>query len=211
LVMRYIRLSRVLSVLAVLILLATFFLPASYVARMGTLRGIKGLFTDQAEVSPDASIRGRATEMLAALRVFLDHPVLGVGPGQYTPFYSEKYHSDPQFAFKYVPGARGAHNLYLQIAAETGIIGLAVFMAMVFLILRQLWQARRHWAYSRPEVANLATALFLSLTAYLVHSVFAHLAYERYFFLLLALAGVAVQICRSDIPPTTRVMETRGV
>jgi hypothetical protein len=209
LLMRSIRAYRVLSVLVLLFLVAMVFLPTQYVARLDTLRGIQGLFTDETAVSPDASLLGRATEMLAALRVFLDHPLLGVGPGQYEPFYSEKYHSDPDFAFKYVPGNRGAHNLYLQIAAETGIIGLSMFLAMVLLILRQLWQARRQWAHSRPDVANLVTALFLSLTAYLTHSMFAHLAYERYFFLLLALAGAAVQICRSDVPATTAQMAER--
>jgi O-antigen ligase len=162
-------------------------------------------------MSPDTSLRGRATEMLAALRVFLAHPVLGVGPGQYKPFYAEKYQSDPQFAFKHIPEARGAHNLYLQMAAETGIIGLAVFMAIVLLILHRLWQVRCHWVHRDPESANLATALFLGLMAYLVHSMFAHLAYERYFFLFLALAGAAVQICRAETSPTTQMMETRGL
>jgi O-antigen ligase len=203
LLMHSIRAYRVLSVLVLLVLLAMLFLPTQYVARLDTLRGIQGLFTDESAVSPDASLLGRATEMLAALRVFLDYPVLGVGPGQYEPFYSDKYHSNPDVAFKYVPGNRGAHNLYLQIAAETGLVGLTAFLAMVLLLLRQLWQASRQWAHSRPDVANLTTALFLSLTAYLMHSMFAHLAYERYFFLFLALAGAAVQICRSDLPATS--------
>jgi putative inorganic carbon (hco3(-)) transporter len=209
--MRYIRLSRVLSVLAVLGLLAMFFLPTSYVVRMATLRGIKGLFSDEVAVSSDGAVLGRATQMLAAMRVFLAYPILGVGPGQYTPFYSEKYNRDPQFAFKEVASARGAHSLYLQMAAETGIIGLTAFMAIVLLILRRLWQARRHWVYSHPEGANLVTALFLGLTAFFIHSVFANLTYERYLFLFLALAGAAVQIWRSEIPPTPGVMETRGV
>jgi hypothetical protein len=43
-----------------------------------------------AKVAPDGAIKGRATEMLAALAVYLDHPFIGVGPGQYVPFYSEK-------------------------------------------------------------------------------------------------------------------------
>ena len=38
----------------------------------------------------DTSMRGRATENLAALNIFLDHPMLGVGPGQ-TQMYTAKY------------------------------------------------------------------------------------------------------------------------
>ncbi len=195
--MRYLRPAQILTALAALILTMALVAPG-YFTRMNTLRGVTGLMADKQTVKPDGAIRGRATEMLAALLVFRDHPVLGVGPGQYAPFYSREYHLNPAIAFRHLPRPRPAHSLYFQMAAETGVIGLAIFMAIVLVPMYQLWQARRHWARSRPDLANMATALLLSLVAYLGTGIFLHLAYQRYYWLLLAVVGAALQIFQRE-------------
>ncbi len=164
--MRYLRPAQILTALAALILTMVLVAPG-YFTRVSTISSITGLMADKPTVKPDGAIRGRATEMLAALLVFRDHPVLGVGPGQYAPFYSREYHLTPAIAFRHLPRPRPAHSLYFQMAAETGAIGLAIFMAIVLVPMYQLWQARRRWARSRPDLANLATAFLLSLVAYL--------------------------------------------
>ncbi|HEU5173889.1 MAG TPA: O-antigen ligase family protein [Gemmatimonadaceae bacterium] len=144
----------------------------------------------------DGAIRGRATEMLAAFQAFLDHPVIGVGPGQYRPFYSEEYHQrNPRLAFRDIKGTRRAHTLYLELAAELGVVGLVAFLSIVLLLMRELGVMRRRWA-GHPQLADLAAALQLTLLAYLATGVFLHLAYERYYWFLLALAGAGVEIAR---------------
>ena len=165
-----------------------------YRERLATLQGARGLFSNQAPEQPDAVTRGRATEMLAALNVFRDHPIFGVGPGQYSPFYSISYHMNPEIAFRYIPKSRRAHNLYAELAAETGILGLTVFCSIFSWLLYRLWQARRRWARSRPDLANLATTFVFSIAAYLGTAMFLHLSYERYYWLLLAAATAALQI-----------------
>ena len=82
--------------------------------------------------SADRSTQGRLTEMISAGLVFADHPALGVGPGMF------KYHF-----LKYANAtgrqvhteARAAHNLYLQIAAECGIVGIVSFFAILCLTM----------------------------------------------------------------------------
>jgi len=165
-----------------------------YRERLATLQGARGLFSNQAPEQPDAVTRGRATEMLPALNVFRDHPIFGVGPGQYSPFYSISYHMNPEIAFRYIPKSRRAHNLYAELAAETGILGLTVFCSIFSWLLYRLWQARRRWARSRPDLANLATTFVFSIAAYLGTAMFLHLSYERYYWLLLAAATAALQI-----------------
>jgi len=73
----------------------------------------------------DGAIRGRTTEMLAALHVFRDHPVIGVGPGQFTPFYFVPYSKSAGVKFRELNVPRRAHNLFLELAAEQGKIGRA--------------------------------------------------------------------------------------
>lgn len=104
------------------------------------------------------------------------------------------------------------HNLYLELLAETGVIGLACFLAIVFVIMQQLWNERRRWLQSRPELANFATAFFLSLSAYVISAVFNHLSYQRYFWLLLALSSAAARIVHSqrDTQSDSRSLFTPG-
>jgi len=185
--------GRTLAGVALLLVLVVAIAP-DYRGRMATLLGIEGLFSDQASEQPDSVTEDRVTLMLAAVQAFLDHPVVGVGPGQYTPFYSLYYQTNSEFALQYIPDTRRAHSLYAEMAAETGIVGLTVFLSIVGWLLCRLWQARRTWSRGRPDLANLAMTFTFSIVAYLGTAVFLQLSYERYYWLLLALASAGLQI-----------------
>ena len=179
---------------AALLLMLLVAIAPGYRGRLETLLGVQGLFSAQASEQPDGATRGRTTEMLAAVHVFRDYPIFGVGPAQYAPFYSISYHRNPEIAFRYLPRTRRAHNLYAELAAETGLLGLTVFLFLVGRLLYQLWQASRRWVFNRPDLANLATTFVFSIAAYLGTALFLHLSYERYYWLLLALASAALQL-----------------
>lgn len=168
------------------------------VERVGSIGSALSLVRDDAAEEADGAIRGRATAMMAAFQVFLDHPVIGVGPGQYTDFYSAEYHQkNPRLKFRDLREPRRAHSLYLEMAAELGVVGLSVFLSTLLLLLRELWRARRRLLRRSPEHAELATAFCLSLLAYLATAAFLHLAYQRYFWFLVALAGTALLVIRA--------------
>lgn len=197
--MRYIRPYQiVLSFLGLLLLI--FIASPGYFTRMETMSGIQGLFSSKKAAESDAVILGRTTEMLAAVMVFLDHPIVGVGLGQYMKFYALDYMDDPDIAFRKIDSGRRAHSLYLELAAETGILGLGTFMIIVFYILSQLWKARRRWQEYNRTYANYATAFLLSIIGYLSTAVFLSLAYQRFYWVLIALAGSALQILKSEDP-----------
>jgi putative inorganic carbon (hco3(-)) transporter len=153
-----------------------------------------GEVTALTDPGTDGSLRGRATEMLAALHVFADYPALGVGPGQYAPFYSVEYQQIPGIKFRDIQNTRRAHSLYFEMAAETGLVGLTIFMAIPLLLLRALWFARRQWLARDRELAETAAALWLSLIAFLFTALFMSHAFERYYWLLVALAGATLHI-----------------
>jgi hypothetical protein len=206
-VMRRIKLYQV-AIAALALILSIQLVAPGYVNRMLTLRGIPGLFSPTAEVEPDPVQRGRATEMLAAWQVFLDHPILGVGPGQFTPIYSIRYMSR-HYSLRRITDPRRAHSLYLEMAAETGILGLASFMAIAITSIRRLVKAGRRSAETHPELANLSTALVLSIAAYLTTAVFLQLSFQRYYWLLLGLAGAACKVAQSiESPVRARLAAT---
>jgi O-antigen ligase len=171
-----------------------------YVIRADSLRRVQSLFSDDTgESAPDAAVVGRLTENLAALNVFLDYPVWGVGPGQFFRNYSMDYAN--ALNMSQLSKNRRAHNLYLEIAADTGLIGLSAFMAIVVVTMVQLWRLRRYWLYRRPDSANMLTAFFLSVVAYLAAGMFLQLSYQRYYWLLLTLANSAIYVYQRETRP----------
>jgi putative inorganic carbon (HCO3(-)) transporter len=140
---------------------------------------------DPTSAAADAAIQGRSTENAAAALAFLDHPILGVGPGLFPTFYQTYAQT---IGVGLHAGTREAHNLYLGLAAETGLAGVIAFGAILFVTFRALLQARR---LNDEAIEPIATALLLSLVIFLTTSLFLHLAYERYFWLLMALAAAA--------------------
>ncbi len=75
------------------------------------------------------SLRNRQAYWTAAIRIFRTAPVLGVGLNNYQDFYPEHKPDVPQ-------ETRKAHNDYLQLLAETGLLGLAAFLSFILLGMR---------------------------------------------------------------------------
>jgi putative inorganic carbon (hco3(-)) transporter len=155
------------------------------------------------QVGDTGNLRGRATSTLAALYVWSDHPVFGVGRGQFQTYYEEYAGlvADTGINARVDFGeSRQAHNLYTSVAAETGTLGLLCFLAVFVVTIRNLYRARRWWLASRPEVAHLAMGFLLALVGYLVSGIALHLSYERYLWFLLALAGIAAHLALRGDP-----------
>ena len=145
----------------------------------------------------DAAIRGRATENLAAFATFRDRPFLGAGPGGFFRRYSQEEAN--KLDMRFLGKNRRAHNMYLEIAADTGIVGLVAFLAIVGATLAQLRHVARLWAaLGREDLVVLAQAFLLALVAYLASAAFLQLSYQRYFWFLLALANATAWMLRRD-------------
>jgi O-antigen ligase len=76
----------------------------------------------------DYSTAERLAHWIAGLHMFMDHPVLGVGIGNYSDAY-------PRYFITIFSNSLGhAHNYYINIAAETGSIGLIAFALFLLAI-----------------------------------------------------------------------------
>ena len=80
----------------------------------------------------EASAQGRVDSWYEGMQMFQSHPIFGVGPDM----YSEYHHLT-------------AHNSFVLIIAETGIIGFTLWLAFV------VYSFRMMWAGSRPPTASL--------------------------------------------------------
>jgi O-antigen ligase len=193
-VLGYLRVKHVLIGATALTALV-FAVAPGYLERMDSIRGV----SDMDSVN-DQAMRGRLTEMLAAWNVLMDHPLVGVGPGQYTPFYSVDYMDDPGVAFRQIEKERRAHSLYFELGAETGLLGLSLFLTLTVVVLRRLQRLRR-FGERGSEMSHVATGLGLGMMAYLGTSFFLSLAFMRYWWLVVALASVAARVAREGGDP----------
>jgi putative inorganic carbon (HCO3(-)) transporter len=168
-----------------------------YLIRISSLEKITALSTaETSSDGPDSAIVGRQTENLAAWNTFLDHPMTGVGPGVYFHEYSREYAN--RLGIRYLESDRRGHSLYLEMAADIGMVGFAAFVAMVGSALVLLHRAMRYWRRLDPERSMIASSIFFGLVAYLASAAFLHLSYQRYFWIMLALASSAVWALRAD-------------
>lgn len=191
--MRLIRLRHLVGLTVAGLLLAPLVAPG-YTQRMLSIGGVAELF-GSTEAEADGATRGRTTEMLSALAAYFDHPILGVGPGQYLPFYSVHYQSLPEISIREISDPRRAHSLYLELGAELGTLGLAIFLAIPLLLLRDLRALRLGlWERGRPDLSRLAASFSLVLLAYLGAGVFLHLAFERYYWFMVGMTAAAAGV-----------------
>jgi putative inorganic carbon (hco3(-)) transporter len=117
------------------------------------------------------------------------HPWLGVGEGNF-PVISPSY---GLYAFDLTP-IDHAHDVFLTVAAELGLIGFAVFMAFLYTFVRATWRTLRRLGSSELLFLGVAasfTGVLLSclgdypprtpdILAVLMLMVGVVLAYERY-------------------------------
>ncbi len=96
----------------------------------------------------------------AAGRMFASNPIGGVGLGNYETRYQD-------FNLGRWEDSLGhAHNFYLNMAAETGIVGLAAFLVFLAVLL----VAARRAAGSAPVLRTVAIASLASIGAFVVHN-----------------------------------------
>ncbi len=100
----------------------------------------------------------------SAWNMFKDHPVLGVGLGQYAENYQQKYIS-PQAKEPYLTHA---HNNFMQMLAENGIVGFAGFVIMFgYIILKNIitWCKTKN-VYALMIVSSTVCLLLQGFTEY---------------------------------------------
>jgi O-antigen ligase len=102
---------------------------------------------------PDAS--SRLLVWAAAAALFFGHPIIGVGYGNYRFLYAGA-----------VPGPLDAHNIYLQLLAETGLVGFLSFFILLWLFISL---ARKSIRGQDPLSRIVAFGVFGAITGTLIH------------------------------------------
>ncbi|MCS6964937.1 O-antigen ligase family protein [Thermoflexus sp.] len=177
-------------VLSGALLWAAGWIPAPVQARLAgaaeelRIADVRGVEVNEANFA----IIERLAHWQAAVGMIRDHPWQGVGFGNYAAAY-------PAYALIRWPNPLGhAHNVYLNVAAETGLIGLLLYLWLWFAIGVQTWQAwRRNTGWRR----GLAAGVMAAWAHLHVHQFFDNL-YVANLPLLIALYGAWVELLNQE-------------
>jgi putative inorganic carbon (hco3(-)) transporter len=149
------------------------------------------------EYQKDESAVTRLAVWKAGVTMCADHPLTGIGAGAFESVYGQ-YYIDRKRAGNIW---RAAHSSYVEIAAELGVFGLAVFLAILssaVVLLIQSRQVLNRLARFHPvgsvdlvgPLRSLNAALLSSVGGFLVGAAFLSRGYDMIFMIILSLIAV---------------------
>lgn len=154
----------------------------------------------------EPSVERRLRIWRLGVQMFSEHPFTGVGRGNYLAAYPDYTWMDPR-----LPSTpMGAHNSPTQIAAETGLIGLAAFLGTVAVAVVGVRGAKRRLrGAAREHEALLLESVEVAIYGYLTTSLFLNDNYTRLLWLLVALSIVGRQLSPRSEPRAATVTPNR--
>jgi O-antigen ligase len=204
--------ATLLTLAGAFILLAPWLLPETILGRYGALFGRD----DTADYAGKGRAEGSREERIALLResirLTMQFPIFGVGPGQFPTYTGERAGERED-----VRGWRQTHNTYTQISSEAGLPALLLYCGALAFCLRRTAAIHRA-ARGEPRWAQLASMAFclrLALVGFAVAALFGSVGYLMQFPILAGLTSAFVGCAEKEMsrkPPQeeTTVQEQTG-
>ena len=154
-----------------------FVLPTSMLARLASIVNFD-----------DTSTAFRLNIWRASIRILEDFWMAGLGQG--IEAYNQVY---PFYAFAAVPSPH-AHNLFLTVFLETGIVGLVVFLAVLACFFRTQLSFIRRTSDIKRKI--MSAALTAAVVGFLFQGMFDHVFYNyRVMLTFFIFIGIAQGVC----------------
>ena len=123
----------------------------------------------------DPSINTRLLIWRTTLEMIKDKPILGSGIGTFKMNYlnyQAEFLKDNPYYVKYSGKAGEAHNEYLQIWAELGIIGLGLFLLIFYFFYKTIIDFYNNNKNVKEKI--IALGLVMGIICFLIHSLFTY-------------------------------------
>jgi putative inorganic carbon (HCO3(-)) transporter len=147
---------------------------------------------------------GRSDQWTIAWKIFKQHPLIGVGINNFRQ-YEPRYVLQPGTTLNHVhlvaETPEIVHNAFLQFLAETGVVGLVLFLLIVFGCLRATWQAiQRFDDLGDRAYASLSRAVLIGTIGMLAAMIFISDADDFRLWTLFALGPVLLTLSKRHRP-----------
>lgn len=140
------------------------------------------------------SVSKRSGTLEAGIAMLVDNPVFGVGVGNFRYYYL-KYAQPGTYRSEQLE----AHNTFLEVGAELGLIGLAFFVWLIWLTFSSLREAQALLKRRKGSelLFSLSQGAEASLVVMVVVSLFLSLENHNYLWLLIGLGVVFSRLARA--------------
>jgi len=119
-------------------------------------------------ISTDASNLERINRWKSALRMFVERPVVGFGPGTYMFLYAPFQKPSEKTIISTNAGDLGnAHSEYIGPLAESGVLGLVSVLLLVYFTVTT--SLRVYYKLEDRDLKRIALAVFMGLVTYWTH------------------------------------------
>jgi O-antigen ligase len=119
-----------------------------------------------------------------------EHPVLGVGPFNFPPYYEDHWPEDMLMGSTQVP-----HNIFIQVGTDVGVTGLLLFVALIWRSFA-ISRAVRAMGLEEKPFGAIANGLLIGLWGFLISGQFVTIAYYPFFWINLAMTVALGSIAR---------------
>ena len=145
--------------------------------------------------SPYELLEGRFDINWTALGVWRQHFFFGYGPSNYPNVLN-----DPSITVYGYPGDL-VHNMFLQIAAESGLFGVVSFFGIVFLAMANCWKLlKREDPFVRALALGILTAFFAFLLDGLTNPVYKATVPYAQFWMYVAIGISLGRLLKDRVP-----------
>ena len=173
--------------------IAPFYVPATYLERVFSIDNYK----------KSSSISSRWGLLKAGLGMFIDHPLTGVGAGNFGTVLLNEYPDSEaartvyhlrEFSNSTISDhSQAAHNMYVEVASETGIFGLIVYMVFIFGAARNMYLLHYHRG-GLQELKKLPITFMISILAFAFIGLFLHAQLQKVWWIVIGLSIAYSQI-----------------
>ena len=144
----------------------------------------------------DSSNNFRINVWTSVVNIIKDYPFLGIGPGNdafskiYPLYMSPKY------------SALSAYSIFLETAVETGLIGLSIFVWLIFTILNQGIQKIRRFKNNNNSYGIWLIGAIAAIVSLLIQGLFDTVWYRpqvnTLWWFLVALIASQYRLCKKE-------------
>jgi probable O-glycosylation ligase (exosortase A-associated) len=144
--------------------------------------------------SEDSTRNLRLLHWTTAIEIFKDNPVLGVGPYNYPWKSIEYFYLSPYFIEDHrVRSGRQSHSLYFTLIPELGLLGITLFLILLFDFWKKITRLKKYKCENWPESHHqfgkiMAKTLLASMGGFLTAGAFVSVLYYPIFWHLLAIS-----------------------
>jgi O-antigen ligase len=140
------------------------------------------------DTSDGQSSKQRVDMWAEGFEMLKNNPVLGIGKGEYAQY----------------TGFLIAHNSFIQNMGETGVVGLFVWLSLIFVSFKGLGAVSRAAPRLSPELVSISRAVNVAFVGYLATSLFITTDFEP-LYILMALSAIAYDLARRELGGDLRI------